>query len=36
MSIFSAIVFAIARIFGAFRVGGGGVQTTAGRRVLTL
>lgn len=32
----SAIVFAIARILGAFREGGGGVQETAGRRVLTL
>ncbi len=36
MSIFSAIVFAIARILGAFREGGGKVQETAGRRVLTL
>lgn len=36
MSIFSAIVFAIARILGAFREGGGGVQETSGRRVLTL
>ena len=36
MSIFSAIVFAIARILGAFREGGGGVQEAAGRRVLTL
>ena len=36
MGIFSAIVFAIAQILGAFREGGGGVQETAGRRVLTL
>jgi len=36
MSIFSAIVFAIARILGAFREGGGGVQEASGRRVLTL
>ena len=36
MSIFSAIVFAIARILGAFREGGGGVQEAAGKRVLTL
>ena len=36
MSVFSAIVFAIARILGAFREGGGGIQETAGRRVLTL
>ena len=36
MSVFSAIVFAIARILGAFREGGGGTQETAGRRVLTL
>ena len=35
-SIFAAIVFAIARILGAFRTGGGGVQQTSGRRVLTL
>ena len=35
-SVFSAIVFAIARILGAFREGGGGIQETAGRRVLTL
>lgn len=35
-SVFSAIVFAIARILGAFRVGGGAVQETAGRRVLTM
>ena len=36
MSIFSAIVFAIAQILGAFREGGGGVQEAAGKRVLTL
>ena len=36
MSIFSAIVFAIARILGAFREGAGGVQEASGRRVLTL
>ncbi len=36
MGVFSAIVFAIARILGAFREGGGTVQTAAGRRVLTL
>ena len=36
LAVFSAIVFAIARILGAFREGGGGVQETAGRRVLTL
>ncbi len=35
-SVFSAIVFAIARILGTFREGGGGIQETAGRRVLTL
>ena len=35
-SIFGAIVFAIARILGAFRTGGGGVQETSGRQVLTL
>lgn len=36
MSVFSATVFAIARILGAFREGGGTIQTAAGRRVLTL
>lgn len=36
LSIFSAIVFAIARILGAFREGAGGVQEASGRRVLTL
>ncbi len=36
IGIFSAIVFAIARILGAFREGGGGVQESAGKRVLTL
>ena len=35
-SIFAAIVFAIARILGAFRTGGGGVQQTTGRRVLLM
>ena len=35
-SIFAAIVFAIARILGAFRTGGGGVQQTSDRQVLTL
>lgn len=34
--IFAAIIFAIARILGAFRTGGGGVQQASGRRVLTL
>ena len=34
--IFGAIVLAIARILGAFRTGGGAVQQTSGRRVLTL
>ena len=36
MSVFSAIVFAIARILGAFREGGGTIQGAAGRRILTL
>jgi len=36
MAIFTAISFAIARILGTFRTGGGEVQETAGRRVLTL
>ena len=35
-SVFAAITFAIARILGAFRVGGGGVQETSRRQVLTL
>lgn len=35
-SVFAAIVFAIARILGTLRTGGGQVQETAGRRVLTL
>lgn len=35
-SAFAAIVFAIARILGALRTGGGQVQETSGRRVLTL
>jgi hypothetical protein len=34
--VFAAIVFAIARILGAFRTGGGGVQQTSGRQVLSL
>ena len=36
MGILSAITFAIARILGAFREGGGSVQESTGRRVLTL
>lgn len=35
-TVFAAIVFAIARILGALRTGGGGVQESAGREVLTL
>jgi hypothetical protein len=35
-SVFAAISFAIARILGVFRVGGGEVQETAGRSVKTL
>jgi hypothetical protein len=35
-AVFAAISFAIARILGAFRVGGGQVQEAAGRRVQTL
>jgi hypothetical protein len=35
-SVFAAISFAIARILGVFRVGGGQVQETAGRSVKTL
>jgi hypothetical protein len=35
-SVFAAISFAIARILGVFRVGGGQVQETAGRLVKTL
>ena len=35
-SIFAAIVFAIARILGALRTGGGKVQEASGRQVLTL
>ena len=35
-SVFAAIVFAIARILGALRTGGGKVQETSGRQVLTL
>lgn len=36
LAVFSAIVFAIARILGEFRAGGGTVQETAGARVQTL
>ncbi len=36
MAIFSAVSFAIARILGVFRKGGGEVQETAGTRVETL
>jgi hypothetical protein len=35
-SVFAAISFAIARILGEFRVGGGSVQQTAGSEVTTL
>lgn len=35
-SVFAAITFAIARILGELRSGGGVVQEAAGRRVLTL
>ncbi len=35
-SVFAAISFAIARILGELRVGGGEVQETAGRKVETL
>jgi len=35
-SVFSAISFAIARILGQFRAGGGEVQAAAGRKVETL
>jgi len=35
-AVFAAVSFAIARILGVLRVGGGAVQETAGRRVLTL
>ena len=35
-SIFAAIVFAIGRILGTLRVGGGQVQESTGRQVLTL
>jgi len=35
-AVFAAISFAIARILGAFRVGGGQVQEAAGRKVETL
>ncbi len=35
-AVFSAIVFAIARILGALRTGGGSVQEASGRRVLTI
>jgi hypothetical protein len=36
MAIFSAVSFAIARVLGVFRKGGGEVQETAGTRVETL
>jgi len=36
VSVFSAISFAIARILGQFRAGGGEVQAAAGRTVQTL
>ncbi len=36
MSVFAAVSFAIARILGAFRRGGGEVQETAGGQVQTL
>ena len=35
-AVFSAITFAIARILGAFRAGGGSVQEASGRTVQTL
>ena len=35
-SVFAAIVFAIGRILGALRTGGGQVQETSGRQVITL
>ena len=35
-SVLAAIVFAIARILGVLRTGGGKVQETSGRQVLTL
>ena len=35
-SVFAAIAFAIARILGEFRIGGGALQVTAHRRVETL
>lgn len=35
MSVFAGIVFAIARILGILRTGGGQVQQTAGRQVLS-
>lgn len=35
-AVFAAISFAIARILGEFRIGGGTVQETAGTRVRTL
>src|SRR6266542_1031179 len=35
-AVFAAISFAIARILGVFRVGGGQVQEAAGRQVQTL
>ena len=35
-AVFAAIVFAIARILGVLRTGGGQVQETSGRQVITL
>ena len=35
-AVFSAIVFAIGRILGTLRTGGGGVQEASGNQVLTL
>ena len=35
-SVFAAIVFAIGRILGVLRTGGGQVQETSGRQVITL
>lgn len=35
-SVFAAITFAIARILGALRTGGGGIQKTAGGEILTI
>jgi hypothetical protein len=35
-AVFAAVSFAIARILGAFRVGGGQIQEAAGRKIQTL